>query len=143
MVRTVPDDPVDRIRHAEADPDLLCSAAAGLLRDHSIDLEPVTADIVTDDGKAARACVLADPQHRVELDLWASRAPVALATTTKVGGHRAYAETLPARVQDQVALGDPDDRGSLHIELISPGVAPLHKPDWFDGFASDLVTRVL
>lgn len=149
--RSLPDDPVDLIRHAEADPDVLCTAAAGILHDRSLDLEPVTADtvnVVAGKERTMRACVLADPQHRVEVDLCASRAPMQSGPTTTVAGHHAYVYAPPAGasttdLKEEIALGAPTDRGSLRIDLDSATGGGVHKPAWFDGFAADVVKRLL
>lgn len=156
----VPDDPVELIRHAEADPNVNCSMAADAVRKHFGDsLRPVTATF----SGPSRECVFVGGSTQVSVRL--SREPrgtdplpetmnypreLEIAGHLAIGGISPYPpDQLPAERHELfIALDEPDDPGSLFVALTTPESDPDRNPmhrslQRLDAFATTLVQQHL
>jgi len=140
---TVPGDPVEFLRHGEADPAVVCAAAEEALAASDVQMEAVTAlDQDPELGDDPRMCVLVDASHSVEIEIRASRKPLGAGATGKIAGHSVIHKGAPLPGY-AIALGSPSSRGSLHLEARVPTSGELAEPDWLRGFVVDLVRQRL
>lgn len=151
----VPEDPVDLIRHGEADPRVLCvpalqSARASTPGEGRSWVAMTTAvgpqelaERASYDGP--RQCTLLEAKERDGADVdpatvivTARRQPLETNANTEVAGHPAYHSEQSGTWE--VALTEPGENGFLRIEILD---AERDEPAWAEGLVVDLVERVL
>lgn len=151
----VPDDPVDLIRHGEADPRVLClpalesaqRTAAGEGRSWVTVTTAVNQQGLSERASydGPRQCTLLEAKERADADgdpatiiVSARRQPLETNANTEVAGHPAYHAKLSGTWE--VALTETDENGFLRIEVLD---AERDEPAWAEEFVADLVERVL
>lgn len=151
----VPDDPVDLIRHGEADPAVLCVPALESARASAASRGRSWVAMTTATGPQDRAerasydgrrqCTLVAAKDREDVDgnpativVTARRDPLGTASNAKVGGHPAYHDERSGTWE--VALTRTDERGYLSVEVLD---TRRKEPDWAEQLVADLVERVL
>lgn len=150
----VPDDPVDLIRHGEADPRVLClpalesaqRTAAGKGRSWVAVTTAVNPQELSERASydGPRQCTLLEAKERADADgnpatiiVSARRQPLETNANTEVAGHRAYHSELSGTWE--VALTETDENGFLRIEVLD---AEREEPAWAEELVADLVERV-
>lgn len=125
----VPDARVDLIEHAEADPDVLCAAAAPVVREHYGDtftaattLTPRGTLIGTDAPDDTTRCAFGSPDHTFEVSIVLSTAHLRLTADDEVAGHPARVHPVEVRgstatASYAVARDEPGQPGFLVVEL--------------------------
>lgn len=150
----VPDDPVDLVRHGEADPRVLCvpalesARAVGGSKGRSW-VAMTTAVNPQDLAERAsydgpRQCTLLEARDGDDADgnpvtvvVSARRQPLETRGNTTVAGHPAFHSAQSGTWE--VALTEPTDHGFLRIELFD---RDRKEPAWGEEFVADLVERV-
>ncbi|KRC53136.1 MULTISPECIES: hypothetical protein [unclassified Nocardioides] len=151
----VPDDPVDLIRHGEADPGLLCVPALEAARATAAGQGRSWVAVTTAVGQqelaerasydGPRQCTLLeakdDPDAAADADpvtiiVTARRQALGTRANTEVADHPAYHSEQSGTWE--VALTDVDDHGFLRVEVLDAG---RQEPDWAKAFVADLVER--
>ncbi|MEV5000171.1 hypothetical protein [Nocardioides sp. LML1-1-1.1] len=151
----VPGDPVDLIRHGEADPAVLCVPALESARASAaskgrswVAMTTATgpqdrAERASYDGK--RQCTLLAAKDDEDVDgnpatiiVAARRDPLETKADAEVAGHPAYHDERSGTWE--VALTTTDERGFLRVEVLD---AERQEPAWAKDFVADLVERVL
>lgn len=150
----VPDDPVDLIRHGEADPRVLClpalesvqATAASAGRSWVAMTTAVAPQDLTERASydGPRQCTLLEAKERADADsdpttviVSARRQPLETTANTEVAGHPAF-HSEPSGTWE-VVLTEPGENGFLRIEVLGAGRA---EPQWAEEFVADLVERV-
>lgn len=125
----LPDDPVELIRHVEADTNVGCAATWDAVRETYGDtLQPVTATGVgpvvldeDDEPLPVRDCVFVEPTHQLVVAVRFSSEPLARETGDEIAGHPAAAEEESSgpitQQQRWVALDRADERGHLWLSV--------------------------
>ncbi len=150
----VPKDPVDLIRHGEADPGMLCTPALLSVRATAetdgrtwVGMTTAVAPQDLDERTSydgPRQCTLLEAKDRADADsapvtiiVTARRQPLETSANTDVAGHPAYHSKLSGTWE--VALTKPTEHGYLSIDIVDDR---REEPAWAKKFVADLVKRV-
>lgn len=134
----LPEDPAERIRQGEADPDVVCTAALDAAAALDVDARAVTA--VEPEPNGSRACVLLIGER--ESTVWVSASRSSLGSgDLEFAGHAARKNQFDAPAYD-IALGDPDDPGKISV-LFEQLDGSLTEPEWGQEFLSELARTLL
>lgn len=139
--RTVPSDPVERIRAGEADPDVVCTAALEAAGRAGVDEKPNAVTAVEPIPQGSRACVLLVGDRDSVVWITASREAMGAAAGLEVAGHPARKNPYGAPAYE-IALGDADANGHVSVQFDSLD-GSLSEPEWGQRFLSELATVLL
>ena len=151
----VPGDPVDLIRHGEADPAVLCVPALASARESAASKGRSWVAMTTATGPQDRAerasydgrrqCTLLAAKDDEDVDanpatiiVTARRDPLETKGNAEVAGHPAYHDERSGTWE--VALTTTDERGFLRVEVLD---AERREPAWAKDLVADLAERVL
>lgn len=156
----VPDTPRDLIMKAEADPDVLCAAAAPTVRDHYGEAmaavtrlaAPITFTSVNGDlREGATQCAFGSPAHTVEITVTVSTTTPRISNNDEIAGHPAAVDDYDTSRSYVVARDAMDEPGFLvaDVRVWSPrGSGPRVTADRApleagDDFVADLADALL
>lgn len=151
----VPGDPVDLIRHGEADPAVLCVPALASARSSADSKGRTWVAVTTATGPVDRAerasydgrrqCLLLAAKDQEDGDanpatiiVKARRDPLGTEANAEVAGHPAYHDARSGTWE--VALTTTDEKGYLSVEVLD---TRRKEPGWTEDLVADLVERVL